>query len=138
MKYVLFLCVLFGISACSLTDSPRTVDAHHVAPCDLKMFTRLYFGTATPTGMVTPEQWQEFLKSEITPRFPAGLSVIDSQGQWRGADEVIVREQSYVVELIYTESPENTQAVAEVIARYKAQFAQEAVLAVYDRLMVCR
>ena len=42
----------------------------------------LYFGLSTPSGgQITPEQWQGFLREEVTPRFPAGLSVVDAAGQ---------------------------------------------------------
>jgi hypothetical protein len=34
----------------------------------------LYFGTDTPSGHVTPEEWTQFLSETVTPRFPEGLS----------------------------------------------------------------
>ena len=32
---------------------------------------------------VSEAQWARFLDREITPRFPDGLTVIDTRGQWR-------------------------------------------------------
>src|SRR4051812_15430390 len=50
----------------------------------------LGFGTAKPNGVVLPEEWNEFLKSTVTPLFPRGFATMESSGQWRGADGTIV------------------------------------------------
>ncbi len=34
----------------------------------------LYFGTDTPSGHVTPEEWTQFLSETVTPRFPEEFS----------------------------------------------------------------
>ena len=51
----------------------------------------LYFGTGKPTGVVTPEEWAEFLRDSVTPRFPQGLTVSQASGEWRGAERVASR-----------------------------------------------
>jgi len=33
---------------------------------------------------VSEAAWRDFLDTEVTPRFPAGLSVVDVYGQWQG------------------------------------------------------
>ena len=81
----------------------------------------LYFGTAKPTGVVTPEEWTEFLRSTVTPRFPDGLTVWEASGQWRGADGAIVREASHVLTLIHPDDAASEEAVLEIVAAYKAQ-----------------
>ena len=88
----------------------------------------LYFGTAKPTGVVTPTEWAEFLKSTVTPRFPQGLTVWEASGQWRGADGELVREASHVLNLVHPDDTANEKAVLEIVAAYKVQFQQEAVL----------
>ena len=53
---------------------------------------RLFFGRSQGTvEVVTDEAWQAFLATEITPRFPDGLTVLDAAGQWRDATGTIVR-----------------------------------------------
>jgi uncharacterized protein DUF3574 len=90
----------------------------------------LYFGTATPDGKVTPDEWADFLRTVVTPRFPQGLTVSQAAGQWLGADGEIVREESRVLQLVHPADMASEKAIREVIATYKAQFRQEAVLRV--------
>ena len=90
----------------------------------------LYFGAVKPTGVVTPAEWAEFLKSAVTPRFPQGLTVWQASGQWRGSDGVVVSEASRVLNLVHPSDAANEKAVLEIIAVYKSQFQQEAVLRV--------
>ena len=90
----------------------------------------LYFGTAKPGGAVTPEEWAEFLKSTVTPRFPQGLTVWQASGQWRGSDGAILREASHVLNLVHPNDAASEKAVLEIVAAYKSRFQQEAVLRV--------
>ena len=53
------------------------------APGAAHMRTTLYFGLAHPLGKVSESQWQAFLREEVTPRFPDGLTVWQADGQWR-------------------------------------------------------
>ena len=97
----------------------------------------LYFGTGKPRGgMVTPAEWSEFLKSTVTPRFPQGLTVSPASGQWRGADGAIVQEASQVLQLVHPDDAASEKAVQALVAAYKAQFQQEAVLRVKARTCV--
>jgi hypothetical protein len=106
--------------ACSSAEQPLVQEA-------------LYFGKATPTGVVTAEQWAGFLGSTVTPRFPEGLTVLEASGQWRGADGVIVREGSHVLNLLHADDAASEKAILEIVAAYKSQFQQEAVLRVRTR-----
>ena len=90
----------------------------------------LYFGTARPDGVVTRDEWNTFLITTVTPRFPQGVTVTDASGQWRGADGAIVREASHVLTLLHPDDAASDSSVAEIVASYKAQFQQEAVLRV--------
>ena len=90
----------------------------------------LYFGTATPTGVVTRAQWDEFLASVVTPRFPDGLTAWQASGQWRGADGTIVHEDSHVLNLLHPDDAASDRAVREIVEAYKTRFAQDAVLRV--------
>jgi hypothetical protein len=97
----------------------------------------LFFGTGKPRGgVVTPTEWAEFLKDTVTPRFPQGLTVSPASGQWRGADGAIVQEASRLLQLVHPDDAASERAVQEVIAAYKVQFQQEAVLRVKARACV--
>jgi hypothetical protein len=90
----------------------------------------LYFGTSRPNGIVTPEEWAEFLRSTVTPRFQQGLTVWRASGQWKSADGAIAREASYVLNLVHLDDEPTERAVRAVISEYKSRFQQEAVLRV--------
>lgn len=102
---------------------------------DVQVSETLYFGTSTPDGVVSPEQWDEFLRDVITPAFPDGLTVWHASGQWRGQSGVVEHEESYVLQLVYPESMESMRAVESIVSRYKELFSQEAVL--HARTGVC-
>ncbi|MGZ8495796.1 MAG: DUF3574 domain-containing protein, partial [Candidatus Binatia bacterium] len=61
----------------------------------------LYFGTAMPDGVVTGEEWAQFLGDVITPRFPQGLTVFRASGQWNMENGTMAREATYVVQIIH-------------------------------------
>jgi hypothetical protein len=91
---------------------------------------RLYFGLATPDGLVSSPEWDQFIDTVVTPRFPKGLTVLLADGQWQGTDGAIVREPSKVLVLVHPDSPENELAIGGLVADYKARFRQESVLRV--------
>lgn len=102
--------------------------------------TELYFGTAKPDGTaVTLAEWTEFLDSEITARFPDGLTVMTGTGQWRGEDDEIVQERSILVILLYPREAvgEGSAMIEEIRAAYEREFSQESVLRASDNLPVC-
>lgn len=90
----------------------------------------LYFGTGKPDGTVTAGEWTKFLETTVTPRFPQGLTVSRASGQWRGATGSIIRESSHVLQLVHPDDTASEKSINEIIATYKAQFRQEAVLRV--------
>lgn len=99
----------------------------------LALHDALYFGTATPRGTVSADDWSDFLRHTVTPRFPQGLSAWPAAGQWRGADGRIVHEASHVLTLVHPADGRSERALAEIVALYKARFEQEAVLRVQTR-----
>ncbi|HET8623799.1 MAG TPA: DUF3574 domain-containing protein [Gemmatimonadales bacterium] len=90
--------------------------------------TILSFGLARGAGTISQDEWAAFLRDEITPQFPDGLTVSEAAGQWRGADGVIVREPTKVLLLVHPRVGPAQAAVQTIIARYKHLFEQEAVL----------
>ena len=90
----------------------------------------LYFGTDKPDGAVTAEDWQSFLSDSVTPRFPQGLSVWQASGQWKSDAGALVRESSYVLNIVHPDSAATEAALNEVVNTYKTKFRQEAVLRV--------
>src|SRR5262245_53338348 len=65
--------------------------------------TQLYFGFEKPDkSYVTDADWQKFVDEQVTPRFPDGLTVLHGDGQYRGANGVIVHEPSRVITVLYS------------------------------------
>jgi len=78
-------------------------------------------------GKANDFRWAQFLAREVTPRFPDGLTVYETTGQWRDpATKVIARERSRVLRIIVPAdtAPDKIAAVAEA---YKKQFRQKSV-----------
>jgi hypothetical protein len=90
----------------------------------------LLFGTARADGdAITEEQWVAFLDAEVTPRFPAGLTVLEGTGQWRGRTGVD-RERSNVLIIWYEPTIRADEQIEAIRAAYKRRFDQESVLRV--------
>ena len=62
-------------------------DQAHPAKTQGWVDTQLYFGLGPADDAskgLSEQAWRDFLDKEVTPRFPAGLSVVDVYGQWQG------------------------------------------------------
>jgi hypothetical protein len=72
-------------------------------------------------------RWRQFLAREVTPRFPDGLTIYETSGQWRDpVRNVIVRERSRVLRVIVP--PDVAQEKIDAVAdAYKKQFSQKSV-----------
>jgi hypothetical protein len=92
--------------------------------------TQLYFGTSKPDGTaVTDEQFKLFLDTNVTPRFPEGLTLLTGYGQFKVSSGAIVQERSHVLILFYPPSVRDAEQKIEAIRTdYKSMFGQESVL----------
>lgn len=98
--------------------------------------TELYMGLAR-AGLpnVSDAEWAEFLASEVTPRFPRGLTVITAQGQWL-QDGSVVREPSRILVLVHARGAEAETAIEAIRTAYCRRFKQDAVMRVDDDVRV--
>jgi hypothetical protein len=100
-----------------------------LAPLKPAVEVDLYFGRGLPGGgEVSDADWASFLSTEVTPRFPDGLSVIDMAGQWRGPSGEIARERSKMLVVIVFDAPAHGPKVQAVIDAYLKRFRQREVL----------
>jgi hypothetical protein len=89
----------------------------------------LYFGrNRKGAAEVSEDEWRGFLGRAVTPRFPAGFTVWEARGQWRGADGTIEEEKSKVLAVFHPADEASRGAVDSIVAAYRTEFAQEAVL----------
>ena len=100
--------------------------------------TELFFGTARPDGAVTEEEFLAFLDQEVTPRFPDGLTLLKGDGQFRGEDGLIIKEDSFLLILLYPLEGfrESSRKIDSIRRLYRTEFQQESVLRVDDPFAV--
>src|SRR5262245_22982498 len=130
VRALLAMTVAALTTACASPSGPACRSGEQAMVSD-----QLYFGSDIPGGggRVSAEQWRAFLNEVVTPRFPEGLSVWPAAGHWRGADGVIVREDSNVLSLVHADDEAAEKSVQAIAAEYKTRFRQEAVLRVRTR-----
>jgi hypothetical protein len=91
--------------------------------------TRLFFGFGRKNAPpVSPEEWQDFLDKEVTPRFKEGLTVIDADGQYLGMAGDLTKEDSRILILLHDGSEASSKAIDAIRDTYNTRFDQEAVL----------
>ena len=106
-----------------------------LAATDQFIRTELFFGTDRQDGPdVTEEQFQQFLKRVITPRFPDGLTVVTGLGQFLDSKGVIIQETSKLVILLYPveDRQDKGEKIEKIRECYKQIFHQESVLRADD------
>ena len=108
------------------TAQPVALQTCGSSPPQLR--TTLYFGGARPKGSVSELEWQLFLRDEVTPRFPDGMTVWDAEGQWRGSGGKIGHERTKVLLLVHPDTEAARERIRAVIDRYRKAFEQESVL----------
>lgn len=83
----------------------------------------LHFGMGEGDARVTPEQMAAFIDTEVTPRFPKGMSIHAVSGQWQSPDDGrIVRERSTIVAIDHPDTPENAALRQAVIDTYLTRY----------------
>ena len=117
--------LVLSTSAC-LTGVRR--DPTSAAPSSSHL-ERLYFGrNIADTAVVSDSAWTTFVRDVLTPSFPGGATVFNASGQWLAPNGALVREPSYVVELLHPATRDSESRVQGLIDAYKTRFAQQAVL----------
>jgi hypothetical protein len=91
---------------------------------------RLYFGTTTPDGVVSDDERTAFLRDVVTPRFPDGFTTWRADGQWRDGEGRVVREASFVFDVVHPADDATDAKIAAIVAEYRKRFRQESVLRV--------
>ena len=134
--------LVVALTACAST-APRSTatsaatfsgdPAHPVATAGW-VRTELYFGTGPAddaSAGINEAQWREFLDTEVSTRFPDGLSVSDIYGQWRDKGAVKPeRLRSKVLILLYPDKPEQRAAIDAIRAAWKKRSGDDSVLRV--------
>jgi hypothetical protein len=98
--------------------------------------TKLYFGLGPldESGKgISETQWHDFLDREVTPRFPAGLSVLDVYGQWQGKNSTSPsRLRSKMLIIDYPDTQENRDKIEAIRTAWKARTHDQSVMRVTE------
>jgi hypothetical protein len=136
---VLLALVLSGCAHQPVAATPAVAptlsgDAAHPGQTQGWVDTKLYFGLGpadNPDKGTSEAQWREFLDKEVTPRFPAGLSVMDVYGQWQGKGQSVPwRLRSKMLIIDYPDTQENREKIEAIRTAWKQQTKQKSVLRV--------
>jgi hypothetical protein len=128
------LIVAIGASALAVATAARSGTG---TGCTEQVQERLFFGLNGPDGAIPDAEWEAFVETVVTPRFPGGLTILHASGQWQGRDKQITRESSRVVEIIHDESKDASRRIAEIASEYKVRYRQDSVLIARGPVEVC-
>jgi hypothetical protein len=109
-----------------------SVTANRQDPCpageDRRQVAELVLGrNIGQTLGVSEADFTRFLDEEVSPRFPDGLTVSDSQGRWLYKGEVF-KEPGKRLTLVLPGKPDDRRRIGEIAAAYETKFHQDAVL----------
>jgi hypothetical protein len=90
--------------------------------------TAQLFLSAKPPAKISDGDIRKFVDAEVTPRFPAGVTVVDGGGQWRGDENRLIREAAKVVMIVLPETGDPAAKVEAVRAAYRAKFKQDSLV----------
>lgn len=121
--FVLLISMLIFISACQsniINDCPDGLTKFNKVS--------LYFGTSTNEGIITNEEWSNFLDEIVTPNFPEGMTIHDTYGQWKRPDGGIVKEPGKVIVHIYDINEDKSENINAIINGFKERFQAQSVI----------
>lgn len=119
---VLAIALLMGISGKILAQTFPFVESTK----QTMLKDELYFGLKRPRERnITQSEWSNFIDGFVAPRFPEGLTELDTNGQY-----MRIKEPGKILVLVHSESSEDEKSIKEIIDYYKRQFQQQSVLRV--------
>jgi hypothetical protein len=112
-----------GCFAEAAAPSCRQIDGKPMLQADL------FFGRdIAGRGRVSDARWSDFLRRQVTPRFPEGLTVFAAFGQWHDTKTgQITREPSFLVRITAADTPETLSRLTEIRTAYMQRFHQQSV-----------
>jgi hypothetical protein len=128
-------CVHPGAPASPVATAPTLQgDPAHPGQAKGWVDVELYFGLGPadhPEQGISETKWREFLDREVTPRFPAGLSVLDGYGQWlsKGSTDP-ARVRTKLLIILYPDSRENRDKIDAIRSAWKKITGDQSVLRV--------
>ena len=131
-------CAHKGGSARPVATAPAILQGDSAHPGLTKDWvdTKLYFGLGPADQLdkgISEAEWRAFLDREVSPRFPAGFSVVDVYGQWQGKNEgTPERLRSKMLIVDYADTTENRAKVDAIRSAWKQKTGDQSVLRITE------
>ena len=120
----LLIAAALGACAASAPPGDATCAGDTVPAATVQML----FGRAIGAqGEVGDSEWRDFVATAITPRFPDGLTVIEGEGQFRGASGAVLRERAKIVMIVVPDAAAAMERIDAIAETYKTRFRQDSV-----------
>ena len=135
-KTILPAALLAALMLLACAPAATTADKSCPEGFDYVVEYNLFFGLDDSAGnRVSESEWQAFLEDTITPRFPAGLTVIDVKGQWQEPNGGIQRENTILVlGLLDPPDGDGLRLINEISAEFVSRFNQDPVFRVINEV----
>jgi Protein of unknown function (DUF3574) len=126
-RWAVLAFVLAGLFGCAATAPPGCQGS-----ASSSVVAELLFGRRIGEGgVVSDADWARFVRDEVTPRFPDGLTVLDGAGQWRDAERgLIIREPTKVLLIVLSGDATSRTLLVAVADAYKRRFSQQSVVTI--------
>ena len=131
LSAVLATALMGGCASTAPTTASMQGDATRPAQSSGWIRSELYFavGNEDGTGIIDEAKWRAFLDSEVTPRFPDGLTVLDGYGQWRfQQDGRLVRQRCKVMVVLHESGAKPREDIEAIRLAWKRMTGHESVL----------
>ena len=134
--YVSALAVmLLALAGCA---APTPEPAGETCPAGFDRYVefQLFFGLHDSAGnRVSEAEWDAFVADTVTPRFPAGLTIIDVNGQWQEPNGNIQREETkLLMGLLDSADGEGLRLINEISDEFTGRFDQDPVFRIVHEI----
>ncbi len=85
---------------------------------------RVHFGMGVGSASMTPEVLTAFMDKEVSSRFPEGLTVTVSRGQWRSPHGGVIKEKTMVVDIQCPDTEDNRNNIKAMAKAYLSRFGK--------------
>jgi hypothetical protein len=136
LQLICSLVCTVALSACAAFPDGGSTGVCQQVHGSTQLQAELLFGRDIQgRGQVTEAERSAFMAEVVTPRFPDGLTTWDTHGQWRdAATGQTIREDSFVIRIVASETPETLERLAQIRSAYTSRFHQDAVGLLVSRL----
>jgi hypothetical protein len=128
----LLVALALGLAGCATLGAPACPPGGRE-----RLVADLMFGRNIGGALgVSERAFARFVDGEVTPRFPEGLTIVDTRGQYRSSAGAMIREPGKLITIVLTGEARDLPRLSEVAEAYKRRFRQESVGIVTRRACV--